>query len=412
VSIPAGAIPFSEEAFGGSIDIFVGEVVAIVLLIAWALKVIFLWIRRHDVNWKPWLPLALPMGAIVFTHLISAFSPLNPDAILVVKFAIRPVLWSYLIYVGLTVNFVRSPRRVKMVLGIVVATGIFAALNGFLSLGLAQDSGLAFPRAQPLFMFGTHPLGDNHNLLAEWLSFSVMASLALMYLTKSVRLKRLLAMVAVFQVVIALLTFARSLWIVMVFQAALLAFLVWREELKKYASIAIMAILLLLPLGIVMVAFSTTATVQSSTSTRWMLTEIAFNFWAQSPVIGTGAGTFVNLVERSAIFFIEYGNPMDSHGWIQKLFAEVGLLGFLAVVWFIIAAYYFLKREIAKFPVHSKERIAITILAIAAMGSLLYQLFNTNYWTGKLWLPLGITIAATRALKACKHDSSNEPLDD
>lgn len=412
VSIPAGAIPFGEEAFGGSIDIFVGEVVAIVLLTAWALKVILLWVRRHDVNWKPWLPLAIPMGAIVVTHIISAFSPLNPDAILVVKYAIRPILWSYLIYVALTVNFVRSPRRVKMVLGIAVATGIFAALNGFLSLGLTPDPGQVIPRARPLFMFGTHPLGDNHNLLAEWLSFTVMASLALIYLTKSARLKRLLGMAVAFQIVIALLTFARSLWIVMVFQAALLAFLIYREELKKYVSIALMTVLLLLPLGIMMAAFSTTPTVQSSTSARWMLTEIAFSFWAQSPIIGTGAGTFVNLVERSAVFFIEYGNPMDSHGWIQKLFAEVGIFGFLAVVWFVIAAYRFLRREIAKFPTHSRERIAITILAISAMGALLYQLFNTNYWTGKLWLPLGITIAATRALKARKHDSSSEPLDD
>jgi len=411
VSIPVNAIPFGEQAFGGSIDIYVGEVVAIILLITWALKVIFLWVRRNDVNWKPWLPLALPMGAIVATHILSLFSPLHPDAILVIKYAIRPVLTSYLVYVALTVNFVRSPRRVRMVLGIVVATGVFAALNGFASLGIS-DPGQAFPRARPLFMFGTHPLGDNHNLLAEWLSFTSMASLALISLTKSKRLKRLLGIAVAFQVVIALLTFARSLWIVMAFQAALLAFTVWREELKKYAPMALMAILLLIPLGIVMAAFSATPTVQSSTSTRWMLTEIAFNYWEQSPIIGAGAGTFVNLVERTSVFFIEYGNPMDSHGWIQKLLAETGMLGFLAVAWFVIAAYQFMKREIASFPVRSHARNAILILSFSALGSLLYQLFNTNYWTGKLWLPLGIAIAATRALRMQKHDSSPEPLDD
>lgn len=411
VHVPVSGIPFGERIFGGSIDILFGEVVAIVLLLAWALKVILLWVRRHDVSWKPWLPLAIPMGAIVFTHVLSAFSPLHPDAVLVLKYALRPVLWSYLVYVALTVNMVRSPRRLRMVLGIVAATGVFAALMGFASFALPMEPGQVIPRARPLPLFGTHPLGENHNLLAEWLSFSVMATLALIYLTKSTRLKRLLGLAAFLQVAIALLTFARSLWIVMAFQAAMLAFFVWREQFKRYASIAIIGLLFTLPLGATLASFSTTQTVQSSNSSRLMLTDIALNYWSQSPFIGAGAGTYVDLVARSAVFFIEYGNPMDSHGWIQKLLAEVGLLGLAAVSWLVIAAYRFVRKKLKEYPVQSKERAVILILSFAAAGALIYQLFNTNYWTGKLWFPLGILLAATRALKRDSDESTIQPID-
>jgi hypothetical protein len=399
VSIPAGAFPLGERAFGGSIDIYAGEIAAMVLLAAWALKIVFLWVKRHDVNWKPWLPLLIPALGIAAAHMLSAFSPFRPDAVLVIKYAIRPVFWSYLVYVLLTVNMVRSRRRLKMALGVAAATGLFAALVGFASFGF-PDPGQAIPRARPLSIFGMNPLGENHNLLAEWLSFTVMATLALIALVRSVRFKRLLALAAGFQAVIALLTFARALWIVMALQAVLLAFFVWREELKRYASAALIAVLFLLPLGALMASFSSTAIVQSSTSSRWMLTEIALNAWSQSPFIGAGAGTFVNIVERTAVFFIEYGNPMDAHGWIQKLLAETGILGVAAVAWFLIETARFARRALERFPPGSAERTVMLILCIAVAGAVMYQLFNTNYWTGKLWFPIGILIASSRALRS------------
>ncbi|MBD3251259.1 hypothetical protein GF380_02185 [Candidatus Uhrbacteria bacterium] len=410
VSIPAGAVPLAQEAFGGSIDIYVGEVVAIVLLIAWILRVLFLWVRRQDVNWKPWLPLFWPAMAIVATHLLSALSPLNSDVVLSIKYAMRPVFWSYLIYVVLTVNFVQSPRRVRMVLGLVIVTGLLAALMGFASLAFFPEAGVAIPRARPLPMFGTNPLGLNHHLLAEWLSFSVMACIAMVYLSKSKRAKRLLILAAVFQAVIALLTFARSLWIVFALQAVLLGYLVWKEELRKYVKTLLIIGLLLLPLIAVMIEFSSSAVVQGSTSSRLMLTEIALNFWAQSPWIGAGAGTFVTLVDRTAVFFIEFGNPMDAHGWIQKLLAEVGLLGLMAVGWMAVAAYRFLRDQIRSFK-PSPERTALIVLSIAVFGAAFYQLFNTNYWTGKIWFPLGIAIACTYAFRKHRTHHDEAPLD-
>ncbi len=409
VHLPTGSFAIGERAFGGAIDVLVGEVVAMVLMISWGLKVLFLWVRRHDVNWKPWLPLLLPMSGILLAHLASVFSSFQPDPVLVLKYTLRPVFWSYLLYVALTVNFIRSARRLRMALGIAAGTGIFMAVLGFLSLGLTDQSGQLLPRARPLPIFGTHALGENHNLLAEWLSVTIPFTIALMYMARG-RARRLLVVAAIFQTAIALLTFARTVWIVLLFEAVLLGWFVWREQLKRYASAALIGLLLLLPLGISMIAFSSTPLVQSSTSTRLMLSEIAFNTWMQSPWIGAGAGTFVERVGSAAVFVIEYGNPLDSHGWIQKLLAEVGLLGLAAVAWFVWETGIFVRKTLPRFRARSSEWNVFVILAIGAAGALVYQLFNTNYWTGKLWFPLGILLASSRALLSRQKRPEADPI--
>jgi hypothetical protein len=411
LSLSTGDLTIGQLAFGGTIDISLGELVAMALLAAWGFKIFFLWIKRHDVNWKPWLPLLVPMLALVGAHLLSAFSPFQPSAILVAKYAIRPVFWAYLAYVVLTVNLVRSRRRLMMTLGVIAATGIFAALMGFVSLWLTDSPDQILRSAQPLPMFGITPLGDNHNLLAEWLAFTVPATIALTFLTSSKRGRRFLVAAAVLQALICLLTFARTAWIVLAFEAVLLGWFVWREEVKRWASAIIIAFVFLLPLGLAMTIYSSSATVSGSTSTRLTLTEIALNLWQSSPWIGAGAGTFTDRVGSTRVFVIEYGNPLDSHGLIQKLLAETGVVGLAAMGWFVFAAAWFVYKRVSDFKLHPRERDIFLILSIAAAGALLYQLFNTNYWTGKLWLPIGIMLASWRSLLPREPAEATEPVE-
>ncbi len=409
VHIPADALSLGQRVFGGSIDFLLGELVAYILLIVWGMKVIALWVSRGDTNWKPWFPLFGPMCLVVLAHLITIWSPFQPDALLVLKYAIRPVFFCYLIYVALPVNFIRSRSRLASVLGVVMATGVFSALVGFVSLFGAQEAGQMFPRAHPLPMFGLHPIGENHNLIAEWLAVCVPCTMALWFLASSVRVKRLIAFAAIFQAVIALLTFSRTLWIVFAVQALLAGWWIWRERLRRVLPYVGIGLIFLLPLGVLMAAFSSTALVASSTSTRLMMSEIALSLWQQSPWIGAGAGTFVERIGSTALFTIEYGAPLDSHGWIQKLFAETGIVGFAAVAWFCWSAFRFVRRALAASVYAPAERTVILLLSIGSVGALVYQLFNTNYWTGKLWFALGLLIASTRALALhVSHDSENE----
>lgn len=398
VSLPTGTLDIGERAFGGSIDISAGELVAMALLAAWVMKVIMLWLRRHDTNWKPWLPLAIPMAALVGAHVLSAKSGAHPDVVLVVKYAIRPVLWCYLIYVVLTVNVIRSRSKLAMVLGIVATTGILAAFMGLASLGVPDRGDQLLPRARPLPVFGYMPLGDNHNLLAEWLIVTLPSTIALALMMKDARGRRLLAAAAMLQLIVALVTFARTAWIVLAVEAFFLGMYVWRERVMHWIRPAMIGALLLLPIAAAMFAFSNTSLVQGSTSTRLMLTEIALHLWSASPWIGMGAGTFADRVGSTWIFVTEYGAPLDSHGFIQKLLAETGIVGLAAALWVAVGAWLFVSYTRKRLAKHSVELQIFTVLAVSVLGALVYQLFNTNYWTGKLWLPLGIMLAASRAL--------------
>lgn len=409
--LPTGDLAFGRMAFGGSVDIPVVEAVGIVLLLAWGIKIFVLWLGRKDWNWKPWLPLLWPMLGIVAAHAFSMFSPFSPDVFFVLKYTVRPVLWSYLLYVVLTVNYVRSPRRLRVTLGLMAWMGVFAAIMGFVSLWYSPDLGAIFPRARPLSIFGVSLLGENHNLLAEWLCVSAMATLALAFLTRSLRLRRLLYSALAFQAVIALLTFSRTLWIVFTFEVLALGWFVWRDRVRHLVPYAAIGACLLVPIAALMFMFSSTALVQGSTSSRLMLTEIALNTWWQSPIVGAGAGTFADRVGNTSVFLIEYGSALDSHGWIQKLLAETGILGLLSVVVFFVVGFrLFLTVLRRDFSGHSAARSALIVLAIGVGGALISQLFNTNYWSGKMWFPIGLLFAAMRALADRPEERKNDPF--
>ncbi len=407
VSIPTGALTIGERAFGGSIDIGVAEVILFALLMSWALKVFFLWIRRHDRNWKPRFPLARSYAALIGAHLLSAFSPLGPDPVLVFKFAMRPVLFCYLAFVALPVNFIRSRRRLIGSLSVMSFVGLIAALNGAISLFFVDATSQFIRRAHPLPVFGVPLLGDNHNLLAELFVVTVFMTLALTLLVKSARMKRLLYASAIFQFAMGLLTFSRTGWIVFALQAFFLAVVEYRQVLRRYASAILAGILIVLPLGFVMVSISHSNVAQSSDSTRLALLEIAYEVFQTSPVIGAGAGTFVDLVGSAHVFRVEYGDPLDAHGFIQKLAAETGIVGLLAYAAVCFELAWTCWKHLKHWPQDPSRRVVVYLMA-AAGGVMVYQLFNTDYWTAKMWLPVGILLAALHVLQARSEHSSHD----
>lgn len=406
VSIPTGALAFGRRAFGGSVDVGIGEILFLAVLIAWALKILFLWIRRRDRNWRPQLPLVWPYLSLVVAHVVSAFSPLQPDPILVIKYALRPVAFCYIAFIALPVNFIRSRRRLVAALGCVSAVGILAALNGLVSLLFVDASSQFIRRAHPLPIFGYAALGDNHNLLAELLIVTVATTAALALLVKRRPTQRLLYAATALQAVIGLLTFSRTFWIVFALQAAVLAALEYRTWLQQRLSTIFATLLLLVPLGAIMLQIGASNVATSSNSTRLALLEIAYEVFSTSPWIGAGAGTFVDRVGSARVFLVEYGDPLDSHGVIQKIAAETGVVGLAAFAWTMIAFFFVARNGLRRLSPGPVRRAAF-FLVTGASGAVLYQCFNTNYWTGKMWLPIGLTLAALQVLH--EHAKQQRP---
>jgi len=412
LSLPTGRWLFGLRAFGGSIDVSLGEVILFFVLAAWSIKLVALWRIRRETHRLPLWPVAEAYLFLFFAHLASSFSPLKPDAALVTKFAFRPVLFNYLAFILLPVNLIRSRRRLMAVLVLLAGVGTLAALNGLISIFFPVDASHLLGRAHPLPIFGTHALGDNQNELADLLIFTAPATYALVYLMRSdVRRNRLLIVASLFQVAICLLTFTRTAWIVLLLQMLLLLSTDWRESIKRYAREVALIGLVLLPLSAVMLSLSLSSTAQSSLSTRLMLSQIAAQVFSSSPWLGGGAGTFVERVGSTRVFILEYGDPLDSHGWIQKLAAETGLLGLIALLGLYTQLVWVYLKGWRAITGYAERKVYLLLLAGAA-GALIYQLFNTDYWTGKMWLPVGLALAGMHVLatRDSGDDSTNEGL--
>ncbi|MBU1349213.1 O-antigen ligase family protein [Patescibacteria group bacterium] len=393
ISIPTGELAIGERAFGGSVDIGVAEALFLFVLAAWAVKVLVLWVRRKDKNWRPTLPLIRSYAALVAAHFLSLLSPYAPDPILVAKASIRPVLFCYLVYVAIPVNLLRNRRRLVTVFSILAVVGTIGALNGLVSLFFVDASSQFIRRAHPLPIFGVSALGDNHNLLAELMVTTVLMTLAAALLARKERVRRLLFGSAALQFAIGLLTFSRTGWIVFGLQAAFLAVVGYRATIRRHLGAVLAVILLLIPLTGVMLRIGLSNVAMSSNSTRVALLEIAMQVWESSPWIGGGAGTFVDRVGSAQVFLIEYGAPLDSHGMLPKLAAETGLVGFLAFVW-VMGTFVWLAATRLKTITDPIVRRAVLLVLASAGGAVAYQMLNTNYWTGKMWLPVGLAVAS------------------
>ncbi len=199
--------------------------------------------------------------------------------------------------------------------------------------------------------------------------------------------------------VATVLTFARSAWIVLFVQCALTLWLM-RDSIRRLpiarfrSHILKLGLSLLLPVLVYMTAISTSSLVAGSNDTRIDLARISWEYFRSSPWLGQGPGTFLSIVADTRVYVIEYGDPLDAHGMFQKILAEGGLIGL--VTWVVLLTTLLLygwhgvrrARGLAEYPL-------VVALFVAAFGAVVYQVFNTSYYSGKMWLPIGLLLIGT-----------------
>lgn len=391
VGLPSGGV-----LFGGSADVFPVELAMFAVLAAWALRLVLFWHGRHDVNWRPRLPILGPYLALFAAHLASMYSAMAPGKLSTVQYSLRPVLFDYLAFVALPSSLIRSRRRLVGALGVLAAVGCLAAAVGFAAVFFGDDANL-LSRARPLPIFGLPVLGANQNELAEVMVYTALSAWALSLLAKRSRTKRLLGFAAAFQILVGILAFTRTFWIASLVQVAYLLTTEWRQSFRRYATQVMLAGVLLAPFAVGMLVYLGSYTVRSSNTTRWMMSDIAWSYFRDNPVFGVGAGTFIERIGQVWTFAIEFGAPLDSHGILQKIGTETGLLGLGALALVVAALANYVKRTAPRIQTDQARRV-FHLLVAAALGAFVYQLFNTDYWTGKLWLPIGLMLAAGQVL--------------
>ncbi len=399
VPISTGTIQIGERAFGATIEVTLGELITVVVLLGWSLRVFLARDHATRVSARPWLPLGLGFGAIVAAQLISVFSYAAPDPWLVVKYALRPVLFVYLAAVALPANFIRSWRRMDEACLVLVTLGSWFALDGLRSLLAFSGDAFGLYRAHPLMLFGVNPLGGNHHALAELMVLAAPLALALGERACGSQRKIAYRALAVFFWLIALLTFARAAWLVTVLQIIVLVFLVGRDWFSNQRKLIGQICLAFLPIALYMLWFSFRPAVADSTAARASLVEIAWSIFRDNPLIGAGAGTFPDRLAHIWAFAVEYGAAEDAHGLWQKIAAETGLLGLAAFTWTVWSFGRLIYRQWQRLDQALHEWRWFACLIVSAVGALSYQLFSTSLWSARVWLAVGLTCVAMRLLQ-------------
>ena len=395
VSIPLASSATAEAAFGGSLDIPVSDIVAAFALAGWAVRAAWLGWRRRDPAWKPQFPVFAPAAAVVFAHVASAWSPLVAPMLPAFKYAVRPVAFTYVAFVFLAANLVRNPRRLKQALAAASVGGAAMALVGLAGTSIALTSG-ALLEATPIPVFGQYVFGDNHNAVGETAAYALPLALALVLLVRTTRSRRFAWVLAAILALAGVLSFTRSFWIALAVQLAFLAAAApsLRASARRFVP---WATFLLIPAGVGIVGYSLTHEAVGSLGTRATLADIAWTLFRDSPWIGAGAGTFVGRVSRTLAFVADFGAPLDAHGLVWKMMAETGIVGLAALLWLAVAVVRRWMRDVAF--LGGPVRDAYLLIVTSAVGSFVYQLFSTSYWTGKLWFPIGLALAAGVALR-------------
>ncbi len=395
IAVSTGYYRIGERTIGATVELSLGEVLAACLIAAWALRVLLLWRGRRDRHWRPLLPLALAFLGLAAAHFLSYFGPGQPALGEVFKHVVRYQLFLYLASIALIVNFIRSKRRLRQVLLGFVIVGVIFAFDGLRSM-VVFDGGLpSIRQAQPQAILGINPLAGNQHSLAELLIVSTGAALAFAVLSPIASNRRYLAMLsALFTGGVTVLTFSRTAWIVIAIQVTILFATLWREWFMTHRKQLVYSAVLSSPLVIAMLVYSLTRASLGSLDSRAALTGVAWTFFKGSPIVGVGAGTFAERVGKTYAFLVDFGIPLDSHGIIQKVAAEAGTLGLIALASVFGLFVWYAWRDYKGIPQGRPEYVAYVYLAVTALGVFLYQLTSTSYWTTRLWLPFGLLLAA------------------
>ena len=311
-----------------------------------------------------------------------------------VKYILRFLVFVYVGYILLPVNICKTKESLERIMKAFAITGVVTAVMGVVSvLGNVWQVG-GFVRAVPFAIFGWAPFGYQHILLAEVLTATLPLALFFNWKTQG-KVKQWWGISALLMFVVALLTLSRAAWLTLavegvLFVALTLKFVDWKALLRKVKLPA----LLFGTLAVYMVGFlMLNPTVQSSNSARVELANISYMLFQEHPIIGQGVGSFVARLSEVSVFRLEFGDPLEAHGMMQKIGSEQGVVGLIAMGLFLVAIFSRLLKRIRSGHYSNEVRMYAFVGLFLALGPLMFQIFNTQYYSSKLWVPFGLAMA-------------------
>ncbi len=297
---------------------------------------------------------------------------------------------------------IRDQVQLEKIIEVLVGVGILAALFGLSSFFMVVQPG--WGRVVPYGFFGIAPFGYNHNLLAEPLVAIVPYAIWL-----SIRRQSTSWFLAALLILFAcLLTLSRAAWLSLAVSAV---YAWWYLERKagehpaarfKRAIQNPLVIMTASVIGVAVLAYmaiflSSASVVKSSTASRFDAVTVVWYYAHQRPFLGFGPGSFLPLFEDTAVYVLDYGQPLDGHGFIQKILLEQGFIGLGAFV--ILLGTFFFRAHLSLRALTAEKRVFLLCLSASACGAVIFQLFNTSYFNANMWYPLGLLLAGSVVLR-------------
>lgn len=390
---------FRDVPYLPNVNAPIVDIVAILLLVAFIVslvlglsslqKRIFFSVRRGIFLYGLFIVSAAVSALFFMVHHFYGYG---------IKYLLRPTLFPWLMFWLLVIYLVREKKLFDRVTKIWLVIGAIISLYGLASLIILPQSG--WLRVVPFGIHGFAPLGYNHNQIAEVLV--ALIPLAAFYFAKGKHIaeKYVYGALTTIMVVVALLTLSRAAWIVLLAEIVVLVFFLVKGKKKTVnASLVPSVFLALVPFLLYMGVFLTSSVVLSSTSARLDAMRVALFHAAESPLFGYGPGSFQLILADTLMYTMEYGEPLDAHGFIHKILLEEGVIGFIFFAAFLLWVLWFIWNT----QYESRYREASVALFAMALGAILFQLFNTSYFNSVMWLPLGVATAGALIAREGKH---------
>ncbi len=390
VYLTAASLPLiGRDFYVYGLIIPAADLVALLSLLGFLANLAFTALFRPQEKINLSWPLFFPFALFFIANLISVLVSTNPAASL--YYFLRWPFFLYFAYIFAPANTIKDKETLKRVVIVVFLSAMAVLASGYFSL-YGQDWTSSFFRLKSISIFNNYPFGENHNLIAEFLNIGAFFVLVIKEMVKDKRWKRAADILFLITALAIVLTFSRTGWITLFLQSSVYVYYRLKHNPKEKMAVGLVALLITVLISPLLWKMSALQEKNiSSTENRILLTEISLEAFEEKPLFGQGSGEFVNLVEKNIRFTAKYGPPVDSHGIVQKLLVENGLFGLAAWLFLLFYIVRLSVQAIRKFYPRVKW---ILPFALAALGGIFFQFFNTSYYKGKVWFPILLFLVA------------------
>src|SRR5579863_479675 len=375
-----GLLMFGPAAFGAvePWSIFVIEAGSVVLALLWLAK---LWIDREvSIIWNPvFLPISA-FGALLLGQILFRLSGYRHET---VSQTLLYCAYGTLCFL-VTQVLIRSSqaRKIAVILCLYgFAMGAFALMQGL------TPNGKLYWLRQPRMGGWIYGPYVNHNHYAGLMELLVPIPLIIAFSRVVPDKERFAAGVAA-AIMVATIFLSGSRGGMIAILVELMVFCTVMLRRKKGAQIAIGAAAFVLVLvGLLawlggkeltsrMSTISAEAKTEISGGTRLSIDRDALQMFRHKPVLGWGLGTFPVVYPQFRSFYTNFF-VNEAHNDYLQLLAEMGILGFAVMVWFVIVVYRRAFRKIGKWTsdVSSAATLACTL---SFTGILVHSFFDFN----------------------------------